>query len=429
MKLLASVIAICLISGALGHGKEEKKVPNLGPLPSPQPKPTPEDISQEVATCYQGYTLLSDGKCVKEIVEPATPAEGDVTVPYITRCPDGFYAMEGSCVRSQDVPLAYFCPVGFADDGNSCAQTVPGETVTSCNEGELVGGACILTQRAPHIITPRCPEGSAVEKDGNCWKVVETFDCTPSTGKEPLVGRVIAPQPRTVPLGKKIIVSKGAKLRSLHGKKKAAAPVQAPRLPYSHPTKNSVPGKLVEEEQPIAVATPAPVPAPKVGCPKKEMVSVSAPRPTKVGVASQTCEKKVQVDAVAIVSCPEDFEDMGEECVREVTTPPNTLCLSNGSTTGACPPFVRRVPKYPQCPDGGNPNAFGKCIQIENAAAEHLCAEGFKDTGNGCTANVKSGGLECRPGLTLVGEKCVGKSVRPSVSLTLKAKPGCENKY
>lgn len=176
-------------------------------------------------------------------------------------------------------------------------------------------------------------------------------------------------------------------------------------------SKHSVPGRLVTGKEPTTTALP-PRPAQPTACPGKEMVSVSPPRPTKVAPISQTCERKAIVEAIAVVSCPEGFEDMGEACTKESTFPTVSLCLSNGSSEGACPPTVRRVPKVIQCTNGKQP-VNEKCVEIETTAPESLCAEGFKDTGSGCTARVKSGGLECRPGLTLVKDKCIGKSVRP----------------
>lgn len=163
------------------------------------------------------------------------PAEGDITVPYITRCPPGYAASNGECVEAKDTPLAYFCPVGFEDDGTDCVQSIPGDIVASCNEGELIDGLCVLRERAPHLVTPKCPEGSQAEKDGNCWKIVDTFDCTP--GKEKVHGRVIAAPRPPVPLGKKILVSKGKesnRLRALHpvNEKKV---VENVRLPYRAP--------------------------------------------------------------------------------------------------------------------------------------------------------------------------------------------------
>lgn len=415
-----------LINHALSHGKEEIHVPNLGPMKlAPKPKVPEEVMAQQVATCYQGYTLMSDGTCVKEIVEEPALAKGQITVPYITRCPAGYVAKDGTCTQTTEQPLTYFCPVGFSDDGSSCAQTIPGEVVTSCNEGELINGVCILTQKAPHLITPKCPEGSQVAKDGNCWKVVETFDCTPKTGKEAISGRVIAAAKPAVPLGKKIIVSKGkGGLRMLHPTKESLNT----KLPYTHPTKHSVTGVLVTgKDEPTTTPTPVMVSVAKP-CPSKEMVSVSPPRPTMVSPISQMCAKKVVVDAVAIVSCPAGFEDFGESCVKETVAPPMNVCMTNGSMEGACPPLIKRVPKFPKCANG-TPAAGDMCLTTTTAPAENVCAEGFTDTGNGCTAMVKSGGLECPPGLQLLNGKCRGKSVRPSVSVTLKAKPGCESKY
>lgn len=233
------VVASFFVHYAAAHGKEEGH-PHLSVATmqafTPAPK-VPEVAIQSVATCYQGYTLMSDGTCVKEIVEEPTPAVGDITVPYITQCPPGYIASSGQCAKSAEVPLSYFCPVGFDDDGIGCSQSTPGEVVTSCSDGELINGVCILMQKAPFLVTPKCPEGSEVERDGNCWKTIGTFDCTPRDGKE-VTGRVIAPQ-KPAPLGKKIWVSKGkggAKLRSLHPKKeKTVSENKGARLPYIAP--------------------------------------------------------------------------------------------------------------------------------------------------------------------------------------------------
>lgn len=147
-------------------------------------------------------------------------------------------------------------------------------------------------------------------------------------------------------------------------------------------SKHSVEGTLVEgKEQPMPPPPPPqPIKVQPTACPTKELVSVSPPVPSRVSVASQTCEKKVMVDALAIVSCPEGFEDVGEICLKETTISPKHLCLSNGATEGVCPPVIQKHPKVVQCSNGEKP-VDGKCINVQSAPAENLCAEGFKDTG------------------------------------------------
>lgn len=257
---------------------------------------------------------------------------------------------------------------------------------------------------------------------------METFDCTPKTGKEDSVsGRVVEAPKSPVPIGKKIVVSKGkeqTRLRALHPKKEK----NEEPLPYGPPTKNSVSGKLVTEDS-KPPASPSPHKKEPTECPKqKELVSVSPPHASKVSPISQTCARKVPVDAIAIISCPDDFQDLGEDCVKETTSPPTNLCLSNGSTEGNCPPTIKRVPKVIRCSDGKSP-VDGACIHTETTPEDKFCAEGYEEYKDSCIKFIKSSDYECPPGLKLNGDKCIGTSVRPSVSVTLKPPGDCENKY
>lgn len=59
----------------------------------------------------------------------------------------------------------------------------------------------------------------------------------------------------------------------------------------------------------------------------------------------------------------------------------------------------------------------------------NVCASGWKDTGTGCLGQLeKVPDVECRPGLTLVDDQCVGQLVRHPVHVSLKIPEPCESK-
>lgn len=408
-QIVAVIIASSLVSYAAAHGKEPRR-PHLPPSALATlystPAPPGDAIMQEtVQTCFTGYVLTPAGNCVKEVNEPASPVcpsgawvdNGcELQVPYLVRCPPGYHAQPtGACTRTVPVSPQFYCPVDYYDDGASCARTTPGEVVTQCDIGELVGDTCITLQRADYLVNSVCPENSELEEDGNCWKIVDTFDC--SEAPRPESHLIVAPK-QHVPLGKKVLVTrgKGAKARHLSGVVKLLPPPVAVAV---------APVKQVVEAEP---------------CPE-EMVAVSAPRPTKVNVASQVCHKKVQVEAHAVSSCPPGYSDNGSHCILEKVTPATTICLSGAARDGSCPPVTKRVPKYPGCPKNTT-TINGECFSNESSESVHVCPTGFLDNGAACLGVVEAPRWECPPGLTLTnGNRCVGEKVRPPVTLQVAA--------
>lgn len=392
-KAILCLVVLSLVGQVLSDGKEKQPRLNLAiltPKKHEEKHETKKESKQTVSTCYNGYTLRKDGKCVKEISEPATEISDMVNVPYLDKCPHGLTYSKKGCSSSTEVSLEYYCPVGWQDDGSECAIVEPGEMTLRCITGDFIDGKCVSVHTVPQIITSRCPDGSSVEADGNCWKVIGTFDCTPPVSKE-----------------KDKKGTKKTKLRSLGEKNDNKKLDEEKGAKHEHEDKK---GKKKPEVL-------------------KEMVVVTAPRPTKVGVASQLCEKKIQTDALAIVSCPEGFTDIGGACSLEEVSAPVNVCVATGSTDGDCPSVSKFAPKYARCPTGSQKEK-DRCVQTTVVPSLKVCAEGWTDSGEGCFGHLDiKPGLECRPGLTLVDSACVGQLVRPSISLTLQVPEECDVKY
>jgi hypothetical protein len=403
--LIASSSLVYFVSA---NGKEPVR-PKISPsalavLLTTPPPPGESIVQETVQTCFTGYVMTPAGTCVKEVNEPASPVcpvgawvdKGcELQVPYLTRCPPGFQAeVNGECTKIEEVPPQFYCPVDFYDDGGSCAKTTPGQVVTQCDIGELVGDTCVTLQRADYTITSVCPPNTQVEADGNCWKIVDTFDCSEAKRQET---HLIVPKKQHVPLGKKVLVTrgKGLKGRRLGGVVKMVPP-------------------------PVALAVAEPLPPKAEPCPE-EMIAVSAPRPTKVNVASQVCHKKVQVDANVVTSCPPGYGDNGSHCVLEKVTPANTICISGAAPDGSCPPVTKRVPKYPGCPKESI-SRDGKCFINKVQESAHICPVGFLDSGSACVGVVEVPRWECPAGLTLAdNNRCVGQKIRAPITLRVSA--------
>lgn len=472
-KLIATLIAFHLAGTALAHGEKAKPVPRLSPetlaaIGATQPLAPAAPTSQTVATCFAGYTLYSDGSCVKEIDEPAIQSTGEVTLPYILTCPAGYEPTpDGICARSTYGAPDFFCPVGYADDGAFCTSTngspLPEKV---CDMGELVGNNCIARITAPYLVTPECPEGSVAEEDGGCWKIVDTFDCTPQEiGKNGRVVSAARPTSGFQP-GQHIRVTKGghphthletighahgghhhghhhrggAIARAL-GKKKQHAhhhenhSKEAPIAPFPGTSLvNPVPAFPVE--LPLLVedglaAAPGNANAAILGIGEpadnectKDLVAVTPPHAFKIGLATQTCTKKIQVEALALVSCPDGYFDDGTACVKEIITEPFYSCPGGGAAVdGICVGPVTRIPKIQKCADGTAP-VNGQCLIIDTLPGHRSCGAGFTDVGTGCFGLVSTGeGLECPEGLALIGDRCVGQIVRPAVAVTMLSEP------
>ncbi|XP_055388564.1 uncharacterized protein LOC129617261 [Condylostylus longicornis] len=157
---------------------------------------------------------------------------------------------------------------------------------------------------------------------------------------------------------------------------------------------------------------------------------VTPPQTVKVGVASQLCEKKIRVEPIVLLSCPEGFVEIeDEQCWREEVTAPVKVCASKeGKDELDCPPTTRSSKKVAKCPIGTD-REKERCFQTTIVPLVNVCPHGWTDSGEGCIGSVETPGVECRPGLRLVGEKCVGELVRPAITLTLKVPAeDCETK-
>lgn len=392
-------IALCsfFIPLVAGHGKEPIK-PNFPPAFHSTVSAPPQycnDVARTVQTCLSGYTLTTEGNCVQDIDEPAAPSCSNdrenctVVVPPIFQCPPGYTSVVlGQCNRTVEVPLQFYCPEEYYDNGNDCAKSDAGATVTDCDEGELVGDTCVTVQHVPADVKSECPQGTILEPDGNCWKTVDTFDCENIPKPET---HIIVPPKRHVPLGKTVLVTRG-----------------------KEPTLRHLKGTTVHHlpSVPLQAAQPEP-------CPEK-MVAVTAPRPTKVDVVTRICSKKVQVPALVVTSCPPQFSQQNGLCVLRSITPPKTLCLSGTLVNGNCPAIISHAPKVPGCPKN-SVMTEGRCYQIESTEGVTVCPAGFERNGSDCVGQLQDNALECPPGLTLIRDRCKGQKVRPALSLEIRS--------
>lgn len=366
------------------HKKEEKHEPK-------------KEIKETVSVCYQGYKLRSDKKCVREIVEEPLQLGNLVNIPYLEKCPPGYEnGKKGVCSNSFEVPPEFYCPVGWIDNVTDCITTEPPEYSTECPKGkkwEMVDGKCVFLHNAKRIVSTKCPDGSHVEEDGHCWKTISTYDCTPETKEK---------KEEKKKEGKKREEKKKDKLRLLGEKKDEG-----------HKKEN----EKKEEKKKAEIL--------------KEMQQVAAPRATKVGLASQSCERKILVEPFVMTSCPEGFyEDANDECWKEEVTAPVRVCASKTKKDDTdCPGRQRAAPKVAKCPVGTDKKK-DKCVETHAVPPVNVCPPDWTDNGQGCTGhldNVPS--AECRPGLNLIDGKCVGDLVRHPVVLTLKVPEGeCESK-
>lgn len=82
-------------------------------------------------------------------------------------------------------------------------------------------------------------------------------------------------------------------------------------------------------------------------------------------MASQLCEKKVMVEPLVLVSCPEGFVEVeNEECLKEEVTAPISVCgLTKKKGDAECGGKQRETEKVAKCPAGAE-KVKDKCIQV-----------------------------------------------------------------
>lgn len=346
---------------------------------------------QEVKTCFEGYVLYSDGTCVQEINEDPNPIcpQGQVggqgcrvEVPYVMKCPDGYASdTTGQCSHLVTIDATYFCPVGFEDNGEDCIQMIPSETIVTCEDGELIGQQCVNVERVAYTVSAYCPDDTVVE-DGSCWRILENFDCTGHFVCEPACDESGCGES-----------AKGkSKLRRLKAKEK----------------------KRKQQEVPISTT--------------QSLVAVSAPRASRVTLVQQICQRRIEVAPNIEKSCPMNFIDDGDSCLKEELTPPQVLCATTGSSiTGNCPPTVHRSVKIPRCPDNNAPVNYHQCDSIVIAPPIVYCPSGFQDNGFACEGFLPPP-LECSGDLQLINGRCVGRRVREALTFRLADEFGQKSK-
>lgn len=81
-------------------------------------------------------------------------------------------------------------------------------------------------------------------------------------------------------------------------------------------------------------------------------------------MVSRQCERRVLVDPIVLISCPDGFIDAGDgECWSEEVTAPIRVCGKDKSSESDCPPRQRATPKVAKCPEGTE-RVKDRCLQV-----------------------------------------------------------------
>lgn len=81
-------------------------------------------------------------------------------------------------------------------------------------------------------------------------------------------------------------------------------------------------------------------------------------------MASQLCEKKMKVEPLVIISCPEGYVEIdNQECMKEEVTAPIRVCALKKKKNDECEGVERETPKVAKCP-AGTEKIKNKCIQV-----------------------------------------------------------------
>lgn len=393
--LLFRVTTVSFALGVLsvsGHGSEREDKPILAPL----------------YTCFDGYTLVESGKrCVQFLDEAPTPmcppvksgeagsvdeAGCRVQIPVLKRCDDGYVLSEnGDCSYISYSTVKYFCPAGYTDDGTNCVQKLPGEIVTFCSEGTRVGEQCVKTHTVSAETVVTCPDGAVLE-DGTCWHIADTYDCTGEFGCQ----------------------EDGHTSRGQRGW------TAARHLHASHLKSVGLAESTTWPTKEVVAATSIAVKQPETA---EVLVPVTAPRPFKVRIVSQMCQKLLEVPTVTLQQCPDGYiaretpakqslrdentERPSSECYVEEYFPLESECVETGGPSETCPSKISYTPKQARCADGSL-GKKGQCEERVVVPGTEYCPPSFVREGTFCVGYLDAP-LECAPGLTMNSSgRCVG---------------------
>lgn len=333
----------------------------------------------QIAVCFEGHQPTSEGSCVEQVNEAPIPGcssstvtanvtHCQVRVPKLKRCNPGFTLrkLTQDCIGERFVDLQYFCPTGYMDDGSECLKRSPGETRVIC-DGKRVGNHCVHRSEVETEKRTECPEKSSY-RENRCWRVVDRFDCT----EQFLCDRVC-----TDPVGCRHTNGHGG-----GGGGRAAGS-------FSRRGLQQVAG----------------------------LIPVTAPRPSKVRIASLLCEKTAEVPAVVTTFCPPGYSKESETlCSHEEYAPLLSVCVeTDAGPADSCPPKVHRVEKEARCPEGTEPSGNGKCRQEVVEPGQEYCPNQFMPADYGMCIGQLEAPLMCPAGLRLVENRCIGTRVHPPV--------------
>lgn len=328
--------------------------------------------AKHITACFDGYETTPEGLCLESVDEVPTAAcpstgfvEGRrcrVRVPKLKRCEEGYTLTEaGECSSVTLTNTEYFCPAGFSDDGDRCVKRLPGETRSYCTEGQQVDDKCVQTLRVAAEQRTACPDGST-NRDGRCWKVVDSFDCT---GEFECTRKCTDPGCRNHP-GRL-----GVPRRGLHG--------------------------------------------------LSGLVPVSAPRPSKVNIVSQLCQRELELASVTTIHCPPGYiEESNQECSHEEYFPLTTKCVETDGPVSNCPPIVHTIPKQPRCPEGSK-TTEGGCERVHTVKQIEYCPPQFTPADGSTCVGYIDAPLVCPSDLHMVNGRCVGTRLHPPIALDVGA--------
>jgi hypothetical protein len=351
----------------------------------------PKVLPEPILTCYDGFTLNEEKKCVKSISEPpkqvCPPQDGElgkvengkcrIRLPVLKRCSkdNETQTEDGNCMYTVRSPPKYFCPAGYLDDGTRCSRKTIGEMTYHCPKGTKVGNQCVEILTQAILITETCPSDSNLI-DGRCWKSVEVFDC----------------------------FGKNLKLEERRNGRFAS-------LPLRHLSEQSPPKGIILQKTLSSSSNNV-----------DSLVPVTAPQNFKVRVKSQTCEKLVEVSPIISKKCPDGFmeSDSSEkpvhsQCIREIYSPLVAQCSEGHKSSNVCPVRISYVPKQARCLNGFLTRK-DICEDTVIVPGTKYCPSNFHVENDSCIGFIDAP-LECPNGFLLTSDNlCLGEKVYTPIS-------------